>query len=163
MRTSSVGVINRLSAQAGVTLLELLVVVTIMAIVAGLSYPSASAGVDSMRLRSATDRVVSFLDTALERADRRQQVMELRIAPAENAISARSADASFEKTLEIPDSVHIVSVEPGIQADSGEQRRFLIYPGGTAPRLLIEFESKDGRKRRVVVDPLTGMPHAEGE
>jgi hypothetical protein len=139
------------------------VVVTLMAIVAGLSYPSASAGVDSLRLRSAADRVVAFLNTAMERSDRRQQVVEIRIAPAENALAARSADASFERTLEIPDSVHMISIEPALAGDPAEQRRFLIYPGGTAPRISIELESKDGRKRRVTVDPLTGMPHAVAE
>lgn len=160
MPTSSVGAINK---EAGVTLLELLIVVTLIAIVAGLSFPSAAAGIDSLRLRSAADRIVAFLDTAIERSDRRQQVVEIRIAPAENALAARSADASFERTLEIPDSVHITSIEPALAGDSGEQRRFLIYPGGTAPRISIELESKDGRKRRVTVDPLTGMPHAEAE
>jgi type II secretory pathway pseudopilin PulG len=144
-------------------LLELLVVVTLMAIVAGLSYPSASAGVDSLRLRSAADRVVAFLNTAMERSERRQQVVEIRIAPAENALAARSADASFERTLEIPDAVHMISIEPALAGDPAEQRRFLIYPGGTAPRISIELESKDGRKRRVTVDPLTGMPHAVAE
>ncbi|HEY4363322.1 MAG TPA: prepilin-type N-terminal cleavage/methylation domain-containing protein [Bryobacteraceae bacterium] len=161
MRTSSVGAINK--SEAGVTLLELLVVVVLIAIVAGLTYPSAAAGLDSLRLRSASDKVVAFLNTALERADRRQQVIELRIAPGEGALSARSADASFERTLELPDFIHIVSVQPALVADSGEQRRFLMYPGGTAPRLVIELESKDGRKRRVIVDPLTAMPHAEAE
>jgi len=138
-------------------------VVVLIAIVAGLSYPSAAAGLDSLRLRSAADRVVAFLNTALERADRRQQVIELRIAPGEGAMSARSADTAFERTLQLPDFIHIVSVGPALQADSGEQRRFLMYPGGTAPHIVIELESKDGRKRRVVVDPLTSMPHAEAE
>jgi prepilin-type N-terminal cleavage/methylation domain-containing protein len=168
MPTSSVGVTANKSqakacATAGVSLLELLVVVTLMAIVAGLTYPSAAAGVDSLRLRSAADRVVAFLNTALERSDRRQQVIEIRIAPAEGALSARSADTTFERTLALPDSIRIVAVEPALTADSGEQRRFLLYPGGTAPRIAIDLESKDGRKRRVVVDPLTGMPHSEGQ
>src|SRR5689334_21862186 len=78
MPTLSAGATNR---QSGVTLLELMVVVTLIAIVAGLSYPAAAAGVDSLRLRSAADRVVAFLDTSIERAERRQQVMEIRISP----------------------------------------------------------------------------------
>jgi hypothetical protein len=135
----------------------------LIAIVAGLTYPSAAAGVDSLRLRSAADKVVAFLNTALERSDRRQQVVELRIAPGEGAMSARSADTTFERTLALPDNIRIASVEPALAGDSGEQRRFLIYPGGTAPRITIELESKDGRKRRVVVDPLTAMPRAQGE
>lgn len=151
------------SRQRGVTLLEMLIVATLIAIVVGLSYPSAAAGVDSIRLRSAGDKVVSFLETALDRADRRQQVIELRISSAENALAARSADSSFVRALEIPEPVHIASVDPPLYngADPSQQRRFLLYPGGTAPRIVINLETKDGRKRRVIVDPFTGIPHSE--
>ena len=151
------------SSQRGVTLLEMLIVATLIAIVVGLSYPSAAAGADSIRLRSAGDKVVSFLETALDRADRRQQVIELRISTTENALAARSADSSFVRALEIPEPVHIASVDPPLYngADPNQQRRFLLYPGGTAPRIVINLETKDGRKRRVVVDPFTGIPRSE--
>ena len=76
--------------QRGVTLIEMLVVVTLIALVAGLSFPSVSAGVDSLRLRSASDAIVGFLNTALARADRHQQVVEITVLPAENALVARS-------------------------------------------------------------------------
>lgn len=151
------------SSQRGVTLLEMLIVATLIAIVVGLSYPSAAAGVDSIRLRSAGDKVVAFLETALDRADRRQQVIELRISTAENAVAARSADSSFVRSLEIPEPVRIASVEPPLLngGDPAQQRRFLLYPGGTAPRIVINLETRDGRRRRVIVDPLTGIPRSE--
>jgi prepilin-type N-terminal cleavage/methylation domain-containing protein len=168
MRILSVGAINRTCfnrTTRGVTLLELLIVMTLIALVVGLSYPSAAAGVDSLRIRSAADRVVSFLNTALDRAERRQQVVEIRISVGENAISARTADLGFERTMEIPDPIHIVAVEPPLPDGAGPdtQRRFLIYPGGTAPRIAIELASKDGRRRKVIVDPVTGTPHSEQE
>ena len=153
------------STEIGVTLLELLVVMTIVALLAGLSYPSVSAGIDSMRLRSAADQVASFLNVAMDRADRRQQVVEIRISPAENAIGARSADASFDRKAAIPDNVRIASIEPALEntVEANEARRFLLYPGGTLPRIEIDLVSKDGRKRRVVVDPMTGMPRSEAQ
>jgi prepilin-type N-terminal cleavage/methylation domain-containing protein len=168
MRTFSVGAISRSrpsrGSQSGVTLLELLIVATLIALVVGLSYPSAAAGVDSLRIRSAADRVVSFLNTALDRAERRQQVVEIRISTAENAISARTADAGFDRTMEIPDPIHITAIEPPLVNGSNPDRRsFLVYPGGTAPRITIELASKDGRRRRVVVDPVTGTPRSEAE
>jgi prepilin-type N-terminal cleavage/methylation domain-containing protein len=148
---------------AGVTLVELLIVMTIVALLAGLSYPSAAAGLDSLRLRSVSDQVVSFLNTAIDRADRRQQVIEMRISPAEGALAARSADQSFVRTLALPETVRIAAVEPAVAdaINANEPRRFLLYPGGTLPRIAIDLMSRDGRKRQVIVDPITGMPHAE--
>jgi prepilin-type N-terminal cleavage/methylation domain-containing protein len=166
MPTSSPGAASRLvKRQDGVTLIEMLIVMTLIALLAGLTYPSAASGLDAMRLRSAADRTVSFLNTAIDRADRRQQVIELRIAPAENALAARTADLSFDRTFEVPDPVHISAVEPPLlnSVNPEEQRRFLVYPGGAVPRIAIELTSKDGRKRWVVVDPITGVPHAEME
>ena len=151
------------SGELGVTLFELLIVMTIVALLAGLSYPSVSSGIDSIRLRSAADQVASFLNVAMDRADRRQQVVEIRVFPAENALGARSADGRFQRKIEIPDSVRIASVEPALEntVETDEPRRFLLYPGGSLPRIAIELVSKEGRKRRVLVDPMTGMPRSE--
>jgi prepilin-type N-terminal cleavage/methylation domain-containing protein len=183
------------SAQRGVTLLELLIVMVIIAVIAAVSYPTASAGLDSLRLRSAADRVMALLNLALDRADRVQQVVEIRVSPEENAISARSMDLSLNRTLELAPPIRIASVgraaagaaqqggslaglipgggisqagsspppSPLNDAGSGEQRRFLLYPGGTPPRISIELETKEGRRRRVSVDPVTGMLHSEIE
>ena len=149
----------------GVTLLELLVVMTIIAVLTAVTYPTASAGLDSLRLRSASDRVMALLNLALDRADRVQQVVEIRVSPQENAISARSMDLSLNRTLELEVPVHIASVgtegpsQPG-GAPLTDQRRFLLYPGGTPPRISIELDTKEGHRRRVTVDPITGMLHS---
>jgi hypothetical protein len=149
---------------------------TIIAVLTAVTYPTAIAGLDSLRLRSAADRVMNLLNLALDRADRVQQVIEIRVSPQENAISARSMDLSLNRTLELEVPVHIASVGPAepsqavdaAPADSADgapldaQRRFLLYPGGTPPRITIELETKEGRKRRIFVDPVTGMLHSEG-
>jgi type II secretory pathway pseudopilin PulG len=141
----------------------------IIAVIAAVSYPTASAGLDSLRLRSAADRVMALLNLALDRAERVQQVVEIRVSPQENAISARSVDLSLNRTLELEVPVRITSVgqtsggdTPPAAAVDG-QRRFLLYPGGTPPRITIELETKEGRKRRVVVDAVTGMLHSVAE
>ena len=147
----------------GFTLLELLLVMTLVALVTGLSYPSIASGLDTLRLRSASDAIASFLNTALDRADRRQQVIEIRISPRESVLSARSADDGFARRLEVPDSIRIVSVQPSLQnaVAPDEPRRFLVYPGGAVPRIVIEIENPNGRRRLVSVDPLTGVPHSQ--
>src|ERR1700681_1370283 len=59
--------------EKGVTLIEALIVVAIIAMIAAVSFPAVSSGLDTLRLRSASDSIVSFLNIALDHADRRQQ------------------------------------------------------------------------------------------
>lgn len=165
MPTSSVGAISnrgKSSARRGVTLIEALVVVALIAMVAGLSYPSVSSGLDTLRLRSTSDAIVSFLNIALDRADRRQQAVEVIVSPRENLLLSRTADLGFVRRLEIPPQLRIVSVQPVLPtlADPLEPRRFLLYPGGSVPRIGIELGTSQGRRRLVSVDPVTGSPLA---
>jgi prepilin-type N-terminal cleavage/methylation domain-containing protein len=145
---------HRSDGEAGVTLLEMLIVVTLIALVAGISYPSVSSGLDSLRLRSASDAMVAFLNTALDRADRRQQAVEIRISPRENLLTARSADNGFVRELHLPENISIVN--------PNEPHRFLLYPGGSVPAIQVEVGTLGGRRRRVSVDPITGVSRSEG-
>jgi prepilin-type N-terminal cleavage/methylation domain-containing protein len=155
----SVGAINR-KYQAGVTFIELLIVTAIMGLIAGLAFPSAAAGVESLRLRSTADSIVNLLNTAIDRAERRQQVIEIWISSQDNVVIARSPDLAFARRLEMPANLRITAIAPALETAPGEPRRFLLYPGGTVPRLGIEITSNSGRKRTVTVDPFTGMPHS---
>jgi hypothetical protein len=139
-----------------------LIVVTLIALVTGVSYPSMSAGLSTLRLRAASNAIVSFLSTAVDRADRRQQAIEIVISPADNMLLARSSDLRFNERLQVPESVHIVAVLPALMNEAVPQpRRFLIYPGGTAPRIGIEIANVNGSRRRISVDPLSGFARVE--
>src|SRR5512143_3223765 len=100
MPTSKAGRIN--NTTSGMTLLEALIVVALVAMIAGLSFPSVTAGLDTLRLRSASDSIVSFLNIALDHADRRQQAVEVIISPRENLLLSRTADLGFSRRLEMP-------------------------------------------------------------
>jgi len=141
----------------------MLIVVTLIALVAGLSFNSVAAGLDGLRLRSASDAIVSFLSVALDHAERRQQAVEVWISPRENTMTARTADQGFMRRLDVPEPIRIVSVLP-MTPGSGipdEPRRFLVYPGGAPPRIGIEISNPGGKRRIVSVDPITGAARAE--
>jgi hypothetical protein len=91
----------------------------------------------------------------LDHADRRQQAVEIVISPRENLLLSRTADLGFSRRLEIPAQIHIVGDA------EGEPRRFLVYPGGSIPRIGIQIATMRGRSRMVSVDPVTGSPGAQ--
>jgi type II secretory pathway pseudopilin PulG len=150
-------------SEAGVTLIEALIVVALIAMIAAVSFPAVAAGLDTLRLRSASDAIVSFLNIALDHADRRQQAVEIIVSPRENTMLSRTADLGFSRNLDIPAQIHIVSVQPAlpISIDPGEPRHFLLYPGGSVPGIGIEISTPQGRRRLVSVDPVTGSPRSE--
>ncbi|MGH9645731.1 MAG: pilus assembly FimT family protein [Bryobacteraceae bacterium] len=118
--------------ERGVTLIEALIVVALIAMIAAVSFPAIGAGLDTLRLRSASDSIVSFLNIALDHADRRQQAVEVVISPRENTLLSRTADLGFSRRLDIPAQIRIVAVQPALPTttDLQEPRRFLLYPGG---------------------------------
>lgn len=136
---------------------------TLIALVTGISYPSAAASVESLRLRSVSDTLVSFLNTAIDRAGRRQQVIEVWIAPKDNVLISRSPDLEFSRRLELPDGYRILAVLPPAEVNPDEPRRFLMYPGGAVPRIGVEIANRAGNRRMVSVDPFTELTRAQGE
>ena len=142
----------------GVTLLEMLVVVGIVSILMGVSYPSISASVDSVRLATAADSTAAFLNSALNRAEQRHQILELTISKRQNQLTLRSGDPSFLRKLELPTGVRIAEILPG---GDEEARVFYLIPGGAAPRVGVQLVNARGAKRTVRVDPITGAPEIE--
>src|SRR5216117_1246549 len=97
---------------AGITLIEMVAVVSIIGLIAGISFPSISAGLDSVRMVSATDSIAAFLNAAVNRAQRGQEAVEVIIDPNENQISAYSNDPAFSRELKLPDGISFESERP---------------------------------------------------
>ena len=147
-------------ARRGITLIEMLVVLSIIGVVAGISYPSIAAGLDSVRMRSATDSVSSILNAADDRAERRQQAVEIIVSPKDNSILLLSSEPGFQRRLKMPDGIAIESLFPQIPGEEGP-RRLLVMPGGTAPGVGIQLANRHGAHRLVRLDPMTGFPRVE--
>ena len=150
------------TSESGVTLVEMMIVVAIVGMIAGITYPAVSSGLESVHLSSASDTVASFINTALNRVERRQEVIELVISVKDNAMALHSTEAGFERKLELPDGITISAVLPALpEPDPSTPRQFILMPGGTAPRMGVELKNRKGARRLVRVDPMTGIPRIE--
>jgi hypothetical protein len=132
-----------------------------MSLLVGISFPAITSGIDSLRLNSATTSIVSFLNSALDRAERRQQAVEITVSKADRALEMRSTDAKFFRKLELPDGISITRVLPDVPDNPNAPRTFWLYPGSAAPRLGIQLANRRNVERIVSVDPITGVPRVE--
>ena len=144
---------------SGVTLIEMMVVVTIIGLMAGIAFPAVSAGLDSVRLRSATDSLAAFLNAAVVRSERRQEPIELSISPKEGTLVLFANEPGYTRELKIPDGVVIESVLPNEEAEG--PRRLILLPGAAVPGIGIQVVNRHGSRRVVRLDPMTGFPRVE--
>jgi len=137
--------------QSGVTLIEMLIVVMIISIIAGVSFPALTAGLAGVRLSSASGSAASFLTAAMNQVERRDLAAAIVIAPKENQMAVYTAASGDkpDKTLQMPQ---------GISIEGDEPRRFLLFPGGTFPRITLVLRNEKGSRRSVRIDPATGVP-----
>jgi len=126
-----------------------------------IALPAFSSGLDNLRLSQASDSMAAFLTGALNRAERRQQVLEISFSTRDNLALLRSADGLFSRKLEMPEGVKIDAVLPNVPGDAAAPRRFLLLPGSTAPRIGIQLVNRRGARRIVSVNPITGVPRIE--
>ena len=137
--------------RSGVTLLEMLIVVAIIASIAGISFPALTSGLASVRLASAAGTVASYLTSSMNNVERHEEAAAIVVQPHENRLAVFTA-ATREKpktTLEMPQ---------GITIEGDEARRYLIYPGGAFPRMSVILRSEKGGRRSIEVDPVTAVP-----
>jgi prepilin-type N-terminal cleavage/methylation domain-containing protein len=144
---------------AGITLIEMIMVLAIVGMVTAIAFPSVTSGLDTVRLSSASNSIASFLNAGLNRAERRQTPVEINISVAENKIRVISDSV---RELNMPDTIHIVRIHPVLPTGEDEQARSIIlYPNGAIPRFGVEIASPKGIHRIVRVDPITGVPQVE--
>jgi prepilin-type N-terminal cleavage/methylation domain-containing protein len=146
----------------GITLLELVVVMALLGLLAGITLPSVSSGLDALRLNAAANSLVSFFNGALNQAERRQQAVEIAISKADHTLRLRSVEPGLERSLELPSGVTLRAVLPLLPQEEDQPVRYiLLYPGGALPRFGVEIASPKGGRRIVRVDPIIGVPQVE--
>lgn len=151
-----------MKAERGVTLIEMLVVVCLIALMTAVAMPSLTAGLDTLRINGAAGDVVSFLNVALTRAQRQQRVMEVTVSKPQGRLVLQTTAPGILEELNLPEGIQIAAVYPPLlNQDEPPARQFLLLPGGTVPRIGVELVNRRGMRRLIRVDAITGVPSIE--
>ncbi len=155
---------NPAARRRGVTLLEMLIVGALLALLAGITYPSVAAGIDSLRLNTAADSIASFLNAALNHAGSRRVPVMVEISRDGNFLRLSSTEAGWTRRLEMPQGVEVENVQPAPPAPPGYENRLfrlLVYPGASPPGVAVSIVNRRGARRIIRLDPATGAPEIE--
>lgn len=153
---------RRARRERGVTMIEMLIVVVIVGLLAGLTYPSIASGLDAIRLRTASDTTATFLTQAMTRVERSQQPVELLFRRGTGRLLMAGVGMP-QRPVEmlLPESVTVAHVHPEPPGEPPEMVSIVLMPGGTFPALRVELLNVRGQRRLVRIDPLAGVPVVE--
>jgi prepilin-type N-terminal cleavage/methylation domain-containing protein len=142
------------SNRRGVTLLEMLIVVAIIAIISAISFPALTSGLAGIRLQSSSGELASFLTTSMNNVERHEEAAAIVITPKSNRLDVFTA-ASGEKparSWEAPS---------GVTVEGGDPHRYLLFPGGAFPRIALVLRNEKGARRSIEIDPVTAVPRIQ--
>ncbi|HVW08606.1 MAG TPA: prepilin-type N-terminal cleavage/methylation domain-containing protein [Bryobacteraceae bacterium] len=139
------------SHRRGVTLLEMMIVVAIIAIIAAISFPALTSGMAGIRLQSSSSELASFLTSSMNNVERHEEAAAIVVTPKENRLDVFTA-ASGEKP------VRSWQAPSGVTFEGDDPHRWLLFPGGAFPRISIVLRNEKGARRSIAVDPVTAVP-----
>lgn len=148
---------------SGYTLVELLIVMAVIAMVAGLGVPFFARSLERAELRSSAGELAALMRMARQEAIARKTVFSAVIDPAQKAayaiegrFDAANPQAAFNgAVVRIPDAVKVWTPHDGLLL-------LEFSPAGTATACDLAVTSakadspEDGNGYRVTLDPLSG-------
>jgi hypothetical protein len=141
----------------------MVVVVGIVGLILAVLAPSMSSGLDSVRMASAADNVASFLNAAVNRAERRQQPIEVVISTKENKFLLYSNEPGGAREMKLPEGIAIEALLPRDENENPElgMRRLMLLPGASVPGIGVQLINGHHNRRLIRLDPMTGFPRIE--
>jgi type II secretion system protein H len=134
---------------AGITLLEMLVVVTLVGLLAAVTAPAVGSGIETVKLRSSAERLASTMRLARERAVRTRHYQQVTVDPQTRRVELRDLEGDYARAWEIPETIAVQLKQP----------LFLQFaPDGGVPELHVELQNSRRRMVSVEMDAFTALP-----
>jgi len=136
----------------GITLIEMLVVMTILGLLAAVVAPSVGSGVETVRLRATGEKLAATLRLARTRALRTRHYMQVSVDPQSRAVELRDLEGGAVSSWEIPNAIRV---------QSERRLAFLVYPDGGTQMMRVSLRNQRGREVEVASDPFTLFPSVQ--
>ncbi len=138
-------------ARRGVTLIELLIAVSIIAVIVSVAAPGFTTGLATVRLSSAAGDAASFLTRTMNNVERREEAAAIVISPSDNTLRVFTAASGAKPANEL-------RLPQGISIEGDEPKRLMLYPGGVFPRIEMKLRNEKGAAKSIQIDPITAVP-----
>lgn len=155
----------RARRQAGLTLIELTIVLVILGLALGLAMPFLGRGVESVRVAAARRRVVSFLIDAGARSVNTARPVRVTYDFASGTFSQTlEGDAEPKAGFTLPEGLRVTRVEsPSGKGGEGGEGSLTFYPLGDSSGAVFHLEESGGRRFSVTVGRLDPLPVVAAE
>lgn len=142
--------------QQGITLLELLVVITLIAILGALVYPSFGDALSNLRLRGIARETVALCRLAKYEAVTHRQPYHLAADIEKDQIRVTDSAQQVIKELDLPAGIRIFQVQVLSENGPADATELYFFPNGAAESGSITLRDEGGRSIKIGIDLLTG-------
>lgn len=158
--------------QPGFTLLELVVVVSIVSVVFALALPALGDGLRRWRLQGAVREVATILKFARNQSVAGRASVQVILDRSRNVYWLDSPENGLQSTLDevVEKGIRLYAMPAGIRlgevavagSDPGVERvGILFFPRGSSTGAEVEVRDEKGRAYRISVDSMTGRSRVE--
>lgn len=167
MRSVSEHSAIRRSTSQGFTLLELVVVVTILSVVFAIALPALGDGLRRWRLQGAVREVATILKFARNQSVAGRASLQVVLDRSRNVYWLDSAESGLQSTLDevrekgirlyaMPAGIHLGEVAVAGATTDVDRAGIMFFPRGNATAAEIEVRDEKGRRYMISVDSMTG-------
>jgi prepilin-type N-terminal cleavage/methylation domain-containing protein len=142
----------------GFTLIEIMLVVVIILIAAGVAVPKFSGTFKSAQMTDATRSTIRIARYARSMSILKQETCTLRFETNRMTLVCGTNSAAPEASRKIPEDIIISSFEnPADDSrNSGEGRAVKFYPAGMNDGFKITYAAGETRRATIVCNPVSG-------
>ena len=160
MRTFSVGNNSDRGSQpqAGMTLLELVIVIALLSLMAGIVVPRTARWIDNWRLRSAAEHIAQTVRYAHLRALYEGRYYLVEIRPGQHQVQVGEPVSGFVRQWALPSDVQVAEEDNPLPSPV---LRLVLPPSGAVEEKTLWLQNRQGKKVRLHVDFLLGTAGVE--